>query len=417
MIETTIKLKPREQWRPGMTLEKLKAELDERVQVPSLNNAWLMPIKTRIDMQSTGINTPVGIKIAGPDLQVIEAIGEDIERVLHGVEGTRSVYSERTASARYIDIAINRNALTRYSTTMDEIQEVINIAVGGSNVMWTVEGRERYPVNLRYPRDVRDSLEKLRDLPIVTASQEELQLRDVAEVDIVDGPPLIRSEDARLNGRVYVTIGNRDLGSYIAAAQQAIAEQVTLPAGYTLTWAGQYEYMQRAWQRLSWIVPLTLAIILVLLYLSFRSFTQALLVIAAVPLSLVGGIWLVYFLGYELSVAVAVGFIALAGVAAEFGVVMMVYLDEAVKRHRPATLQELRTAVIEGAVQRVRPKAMTAAVIIAGLLPIMLGGGTGSEVMRRIAAPLVGGMVTAPLVSMLLIPVLYLWWKGRGLGE
>jgi len=415
MIETTIKLKPRDQWRPGMTLGKLKAELDKRVQVPSLSNAWLMPIKTRIDMQSTGINTPVGIKIAGPDLAVIEAIGEDIERVLHGVEGTQSVYSERTASARYIDIDIDRQALTRYSTTVEEIQEIINTAVGGVNVMWTVEGRERYPVNLRYPRDVRDSVDKLRELPIVTESQEEFQLRDVAEVRVVDGPPLIRSEDARLNGRVYITLADRDLGSYIAAAQQAMQAQVILPPGYTLTWAGQYEYMQRAAQRLTWIVPLTLAIILILLYLSFRSFTQALMVMVAVPLSLVGGIWLVYWLGYELSVAVAVGFIALAGVAAEFGVVMMVYLDESVKRNRPTTLQALRAAVIEGAVQRVRPKAMTAAVIIAGLLPIMFGTGTGSEVMRRIAAPLVGGMVTAPLVSMLLIPVLYLWWKGRGM--
>jgi Cu(I)/Ag(I) efflux system membrane protein CusA/SilA len=335
--------------------------------------------------------------------------------VLHGIEGTHSVYSERTASARYIDVEINRHALTRYSTTVEEIQEVINTAVGGVNVMWTVEGRERYPVNLRYPRHVRDSVDKLRDLPIVTASQEEFQLRDVAEIRIVDGPPVIRSEDAQLNGRVYVTIEGRDLGSYIAAAQQAVQEQVALPSGYTLTWAGQFEYMQRAGERLAWIVPLTLAIILVLLYLSFRNFIQALMVIAAVPLSLVGGFWLVYFLGYELSVAVAVGFIALAGVAAEFGVVMMVYLDEAVKRHRPATYPELRTAVVEGAVQRVRPKAMTAAVIFAGLMPIMFGSGTGSEVMRRIAAPLVGGMMTAPLVSMLLIPVLYLWWKGRGM--
>jgi Cu(I)/Ag(I) efflux system membrane protein CusA/SilA len=417
MIETTIKLKPREQWRPGMTMEKLKTELDERVQVPSLNNAWLMPIKTRIDMQSTGINTPVGIKIAGPDLNTIETIGEDIERVLHGVEGTQSVFSERTASARYIDIEIDRHALTRYSTTMEEIQEIINTAVGGVNVMWTVEGRERYPVNLRYPRHVRDSVDKLRNLPIVTESLEELQLRDVAKIRVIDGPSVIRSEDARLNGRVYVTIGDRDLGSYIAAAQQAVREQVALPPGYTLTWAGQYEYMQRAAERLAWIVPLTLAIILVLLYLSFRTFTQALMVMAAVPLSLVGGIWLVYFLGYELSVAVAVGFIALAGVAAEFGVVMMVYLDEAVKRHRPTDHKTLRAAVIEGAVQRVRPKAMTAAVIIAGLMPIMFGSGTGSEVMRRIAAPLVGGMITAPLVSMLLIPVLYLWWKGRGMAR
>jgi Cu(I)/Ag(I) efflux system membrane protein CusA/SilA len=415
MIETTIKLKPREQWRAGMTMDKLKAELDALVQVPSLNNAWLMPIRTRIDMQSTGFNTPVGIRIAGPDLNVIETLGEDIERVLRGVEGTRSVYSERTASARYIDIEIDRHALLRYSTTVDEIQEVINTAVGGANVMWTVEGRERYPVNLRYPRHVRDSLDKLRELPIVTESQEEFRLRDVAEVKVVDGPPVIRSEDARLNGRIYINIADRDLGSYIAAARQAVDDKVELPAGYTLTWAGQYEYMQRAYERLSWIVPLTLAIILGLLYLSFRNFTQALMVMVAVPLSLVGGFWLVYLLGYELSVAVAVGFIALAGLAAEFGVVMMVYLDEAVKRHRPANLGELRAAVIEGAVMRVRPKAMTAAVIIAGMLPIMLGSGTGSEVMRRVAAPLVGGMVTAPLVSMLLIPVLYLWWKGRGM--
>jgi copper/silver efflux system protein len=415
MIETTIKLKPREQWRASMTMDKLKAELDALVQVPSLNNAWLMPIRTRIDMQSTGFNTPVGIRIAGPDLNVIETLGEDIERVLRGVEGTRSVYSERTASARYIDIEIDRHALLRYSTTVDEIQEVINTAVGGANVMWTVEGRERYPVNLRYPRHVRDSLDKLRELPIVTESQEEFRLRDVAEVKVVDGPPVIRSEDARLNGRIYINIADRDLGSYIAAARQAVDDKVELPAGYTLTWAGQYEYMQRAYERLSWIVPLTLAIILGLLYLSFRNFTQALMVMVAVPLSLVGGFWLVYLLGYELSVAVAVGFIALAGLAAEFGVVMMVYLDEAVKRHRPANLGELRAAVIEGAVMRVRPKAMTAAVIIAGMLPIMLGSGTGSEVMRRVAAPLVGGMVTAPLVSMLLIPVLYLWWKGRGM--
>jgi len=415
MIETTIKLKPRELWRPGMTMEKIKAELNDLVQVPSLNNAWLMPIKTRIDMQSTGINTPVGIKIAGPDLEKIEAIGEQVESVLHGVEGTQSVYSERTASARYIDIEIDRFALTRYSTTIEEIQEVISTAVGGVNVMWTVEGRERYPVNLRYPRHLRDSVAKLRDLPIVAESKEEFQLSDVAKVSVIDGPPMIRSEDARLNGRVYVTIKDRDLGSYIADARQAVTEKVELPPGYTLTWAGQYEYMQRAAQRLSQIIPFTLVIILVLLYLSFRNFTQALMVMAAVPLSLVGGFWLIYLLGYELSVAVAVGFIALAGVAAEFGVVMMVYLDEAVKRHRPTSLKGLREAVIEGAVLRVRPKAMTAAVIIAGMLPIMLGTGTGSEVMRRIAAPLVGGMVTAPLVSMLLIPVLYLWWKGRGL--
>jgi len=415
MIETTIRLKPRKQWRAGMTLEKLKQELNERVRVPSLNNAWLMPIKTRIDMQSTGINTPVGLKIAGPDLDVIEALGVDVEHVLRQLPGTKSVYAERAASARYIDIEIDRWALTRYAVTVEEIQEVINTAVGGVTVMYTVEGRERYPVNLRYPQHVRDSVEKIRDLPIVTDGREEIQLRDVARVRVVDGPAVIKSENARLNGWVYINIADRDLGSWVAEAQHAVSEQVTLPPGYTLTWSGQYEYLQRAQARLAWIIPLTLAIILLLIYLSFRNLVQALLIMLAVPLSLLGGFWLVYWLGYNLSVAVGVGFIALAGVAAEFGVVMMVYLDEAVQRHRPATLRELRTAVIEGAVQRVRPKAMTAAVIIIGLLPIMLGAGTGSEVMRRIAAPLVGGMVTAPLVSMLLIPVLYLWWKGRGM--
>lgn len=287
----------------------------------------------------------------------------------------------------------------------------------GANVTYTVEGRERYPVNLRYPRRVRDSIDKLRELPIITESREEFRLRDVAEVRLIDGPPMIRSEDARLTGRVFATISGRDLGSYIDDAQKAVAEGVRLPPGYTLTWAGQYEYMQRAEERLAWIVPLTLVIILLLLYLSFRNVIQALMVLAAVPLSLVGGFWLVYWLGYDLSVAVAVGFIALAGVAAEFGVVMMVYLDEAVKRHQPDTRAKLRVALTEGAVQRVRPKAMTAAVIIAGLLPILLGTGTGSEVMGRVAAPMVGGMITAPLVSMLLIPVLYLWWKGRGMAR
>jgi len=417
MIETTIKLKPRAQWRPGMTLEKLKARLDELVRVPSLNNAWLMPIKTRIDMQSTGINTPVGIKIAGPDLAVIESIGREVEAVLHGIEGTRSVYSERSTSARYIDIEIDRQALSRYATTVDEIQEVINTAVGGATVMYSVEGRERYPVNLRYPRYVRDSVDKLRELPIVTGNREEIQLRDVATVRITDGPAVIKSENARLNGWVYVTLAGRDLGSWVNTAQQAVATAISLPPGYTISWSGQYQYLMRASERLAWIIPLTLAIILLLLYLSFRNAIQALMVMVAVPLSLVGGFWLIYWLGYDLSVAVAVGFIALAGVAAEFGVVMLVYLDEAVRRHQPKTLAQLRAAVIEGAVLRVRPKAMTAAVIIAGLLPIMLGSGTGSEVMRRIAAPMIGGMVTAPLVSMLLIPVLYLWWKGRGLAR
>ncbi|VAW83170.1 Cobalt-zinc-cadmium resistance protein CzcA; Cation efflux system protein CusA [hydrothermal vent metagenome] len=417
MIETTVRLKPRDQWRPGMTLEKLKQELNKKIQFPGMNNAWLMPIKTRIDMQTTGINTPVGIKISGPDLDVIQSIGKQLEPVIQRVSGTDFVYSERTNSARYIDIDIDRRAAGRYLLSISEIQDVIDTAVGGLNVTSTVEGRERYPINIRYPRHFRDSVEKLRDLPIITTREEQIQLRDVAKINIVDGPAIIKSENARLNGWVYITINDRDLGSYVAEAQKAVSEQVELPAGYTLSWSGQYEYLVRARDKLILIVPVTLTIILLLLYLTFRNFVESFMVLGAVPLALVGGFWLLYILGYHLSVAAGVGFIALAGVAAEFGVVMLVYLNEAVRRRQPATFKELREAVIEGAVLRVRPKAMTAIVIIAGLLPIMLGAGTGSEMMRRIAAPMVGGMLTAPLVSMFLIPVLYLLWKGVGFSK
>ncbi len=413
MMETTIQLKPRDQWRKGMTLEGIKRELNERVQVPSLNNAWLMPIKTRIDMLSTGVNTPVGILISGPDLEVIQKIGQQIEPVVRRVPGTQSVFAERATSARYIEVNIDREAAARYAFSVAEIQELINVAVGGVNVTYTVEGRERYPVNLRYPRYVRDSLDALQNLPIVTSRDEHIQLRDVADVHIVNGPAMIRSEDARLSSWVYVNIADRDLGSYVDEAKRVVADRIKLPAGYTLEWTGQYQYLERARQKLTLIIPVTLVIILLLLYLSFHNFTESFMVMGAVPLSLVGGFWLLYALGYNLSVAVGVGFIALAGVATEFGVVMLVYLDEAVRRRQPASRAEFRAAVAEGAVQRVRPKAMTAAVIIAGLLPVMLGTGTGSEVMRRIAAPMVGGMVTAPLVSMVLIPALYYLWQAR----
>ncbi len=413
MMETTIQLKPRDQWRKGMTLEGIKRELNERVQVPSLNNAWLMPIKTRIDMLSTGVNTPVGILISGPDLEVIQKIGQQIEPVVRRVPGTQSVFAERATSARYIEVNIDREAAARYAFSVAEIQELINVAVGGVNVTYTVEGRERYPVNLRYPRYVRDSLDALQNLPIVTSRDEHIQLRDVADVHIVNGPAMIRSEDARLSSWVYVNIEDRDLGSYVDEAKRVVADRIKLPAGYTLEWTGQYQYLERARQKLTLIIPVTLVIILLLLYLSFHNFTESFMVMGAVPLSLVGGFWLLYALGYNLSVAVGVGFIALAGVATEFGVVMLVYLDEAVRRRQPASRAEFRAAVAEGAVQRVRPKAMTAAVIIAGLLPVMLGTGTGSEVMRRIAAPMVGGMVTAPLVSMVLIPALYYLWQAR----
>ncbi len=414
MIESVIRLKPKAQWRQGMTMNKIRDELDARVQVPSLHNAWLMPIRTRIDMQSTGINTPVGIKIAGPELAGIQSLGEQVEAVLRALPGTRSVLSDRADGARYIDVDIDRQAAGHYGLSIAEIEDAANIAVAGQDITYTVEGRERYPVNLRYPQEWRDSITRLKELPLVVTEDTQVQLQDLAEIRIADGPPLIKSENGRINGWVYVTTDGRDIGSYVAEARKALQKQLKLPAGYTLHWVGQYQYMQRAKQRLQYIVPLTLFIILILLYLSFRTLSEALMVMLAVPLALVGGVWLLWALGFHLSVAVAVGFIALAGVAAEFGVVMLVYLREAINRYQPATDAELRNAVIEGAVLRVRPKAMTAAVIIAGLMPIMLGTGTGSEIMRRIAAPMVGGMVTAPLVSMLLLPVMYfLWYRNR----
>jgi Cu(I)/Ag(I) efflux system membrane protein CusA/SilA len=386
MIETTIQLKPMSEWRPGMTMDKIKKELDQLVKFPGLTNAWVMPIKTRIDMISTGVKTPLGIKISGPDLTVIQDIGKKVEQVMREVPGTASVFSERVAGGRYIDIDINRKAAARLGLNIADIQEIISKAVGGSNVTETVEGLERYPVNIRYPQHVRDSIEKLSQLPIITAGKANIPLSEVADIKIVDGPGMVTSENARLIGWIYVDIKGRDLGSYVKDAQLIVAEKVKLPPGYSLGWSGQYEYMLRAEERLKYVVPLTLVIILLLLYLNFRNFPESFMVLGAVPLALVGAIWFVYFLGYNMSVAVGVGFIALAGLAAEFGVIMLVYLDQAYYKHKPTNMRALQDAVIEGAVLRVRPKAMTAAVILAGLLPIMLGGGTGSEVMSRIAA-------------------------------
>ncbi len=417
MLETTIQLKPRSEWRPGMTLDKLKQELDSRVKFPGVSNIWVMPIKTRIDMLATGIKSPVGIKIAGPDLKVIEAVGKQIEQVVNKVPGTTSTYAERVSGARYINIEIDRRSAARFGLNIADVQDVVRMAVGGINVSEAIEGRERYPINIRYPRELRDSVEQLRLLPVVTPGGAQIPLGEVARIEISDGPDMIRSENAQLSGWVYVDLAGRDLGSYVLDAQRAVSQKIKLPPGYTLSWSGQYEYLVRAKQRLQYVIPLTLAIILLLLYLSFRNVTQALMIMGTVPLALVGGFWLLYLLNYNLSVAVWVGLIALAGVAAEFGVIMLVYLDQALKRHRPTTLDGLRAAIIEGAVMRVRPKAMTAAVIIAGLLPIMIGGGTGSEVMKRIAAPMVGGMITAPLVSLFLLPVLYFFWKAHGLSE
>jgi len=417
MIETTIQLQPRDQWRDGVGIKDIIAELEAKVQFPGVTNAWLMPISARIDMLATGIKTPIGIKIAGTDLNVIQTIGEQVEQLIRQLPETASVFSERVGGARYIDIDIDRDQAAHYGMSVSDVHEVIDLAVGGKTLTYTVEGRERYPINLRYPRHVRDSIDALNDLPVFISTGEQIRLQEVAKVTIKDGPALIKTEDARLNGWVYIDIKGSDMGSYVQHAQKVIAEQITLPAGYSISWAGQYQYLIRAVDRLQFIVPLTLIMIFVLLYLNFRNMTEALMVMGALPLALVGGVWLLYILDYNLSVAVGVGFIALAGVAAEFGVVMLVYLNQAVKKHRPATAEALRECVIEGAVLRVRPKAMTVAVIFAGLLPIMIGVGTGSELMQRIAAPMIGGMITAPLVSMLVIPVLFYLWKLKHLDD
>jgi Cu(I)/Ag(I) efflux system membrane protein CusA/SilA len=411
MIETTIQFKPRDEWREGMTAEKLRRELDALVKIPGMSNAWVMPIKNRIDMLATGIKTPVGVKVAGPDLARIQEIGEDIERVLTPLPGTVSVFSERVVGGRYVMVETDRTAASRYGLNIADVQEIVRTAVGGMNVTESIEGLERYPVNLRYPRDVRDSESKLAELPIT--------LGDVADVRIASGPGVIKSENARLNGWIYIDIQGRDLGSYVEHARQVVAEQVELPAGYSLSWSGQYEYMERAKRKLTTVVPVTLAIIVLLLYLNFRRATEVFIILTTLPLALVGGIWLMYWLDYDLSVAAGVGFIALAGVSVEIGVIMLVYLNQAYRRQQDkASLQqrnigvsELRQAVIEGALLRVRPIIMTVAAIIAGLLPIMLGSGTGSEVMRRIAAPMVGGMVSATVLTLLVIPAAFLIWR------
>ena len=422
MIETTILLKPRDQWRPGMTTEKLKRELDRLVQFPGLTNAWVMPIKTRIDMLATGIKTPVGIKVAGPDFATIDRIARQIEQVIQAVPGTASVIAERVSGGRYITIDIDRLRAARYGLNIEDVQMVVAVALGGENVTETVEGLERYPVNVRYPIEVRDSVEKLRWLPVVAPDGAHIPLADVAEIRVEEGPPMIRSENARPNGWVYVDIADRDLGSYVEEAKARVAAEVPLPTGYSIGWSGQYEYLLRAKERLALVVPVTLAIIVLLLYLNFRNGADVAIILGALPLSLVGGVWLIYLLDYNLSVAVGIGFIALAGVAAETGVVMLVYLQQAYAARKAVADAEGRAlrrsevvdAVVEGALLRVRPKIMTVATIIAGLLPIMLGSGTGSEVMRRIAAPMVGGMVSATALTLVVIPAVFYLWRRRG---
>jgi len=418
MFETTIQLEPREKWRPGMTPEKLVEELDRIVKVPGLSNIWVPPIRNRIDMLATGIKSPVGIKVAGSDTAEIDRIAAQIARTVKGVPGVTSALAERLAGGRYVYVDIDRAAAARHGLNIADVQSVVAAAIGGDNIGETVEGLQRFPINLRYPREVRDSVENLRNLPVLTERGGQIRLGDVAAVRIADGPPMLKSENARLSGWVYVDIRGRDLLSTVRDMQRAVASEVRLPAAYSISWSGQFEYLERATARLKVVAPATLAIIFVLLYLTFRSFANALLIIATLPFSLVGGFWLMYALGYDMSIASAVGFIALGGVAAEFGVVMVLYLEHAWQARLARgerTLSALEAAIFEGAVLRVRPKAMTVAVIIAGLLPIMWGSGTGSEVMRRIAAPMVGGMITAPMLSMFVIPVAFLLMQRRRL--
>lgn len=419
MIETVIQFKPRSQWPKGVTKKQLKERLNQVVKLPGVTNAWVMPIKTRIDMLATGIKTPVGIKITGPSLSEIQKIGTDIERILKKVPGTASVYADRAIGGRYINIDIDRKAAARFGLNIQDIQEVVRTAIGGMNVTETVEGRERFPVNLRYPQTDRDSVEKIKLLPIVTPTGAHIPLADVANVYVADGPPVIKSEDAKLTGWVLVDINKVDVGTYIHHAKTALAEQLKLPSGYTLIWSGQYEYMQRAKARLILVGPLTLVIIMLLLYLNFKRIGEVLVILLTLPLALTGGIWLLYLLNYNLSVAVGVGFIALAGVAVEIGVLMLVYLNQAwneclgnAKGNKQIPTQDtLKQSIINGALLRVRPIMMTVSAIIAGLLPIMFGGGTGSEVMRRIAAPMVGGMVSATVLTLIVIPAVYYVWK------
>jgi len=411
MFETTIQFKPREQWRRGMTPEKLLDELDRTVKVPGLTNIWVPPIRNRIDMLATGIKSPVGVKIAAANLSDIDAIAQRIEQVARGVPGVTSAVAERLTGGRYMDIEIDRNVAARYGLNIADIQSVVTAAIGGENIGETVEGLARFPINVRYPRELRDSIERLRQLPILTDIGQQITLGTVATLRISEGPPMLKTENARPSGWVYIDVHGRDLASTVKDLQSAVARQVQFKPGMTVSYSGQFEYLERANARLKLVVPATLVIIFVMLYLPFRRVDEAALIMATLPFALTGGIWFLYIQGYNLSVATAVGFIALAGVAAEFGVVMLLYLKHAVAaridRGLSLSSELLDDALREGAVLRVRPKAMTVAVIVAGLLPIFWGSGAGSEIMSRIAAPMVGGMLTAPLLSMLVIPAAY----------
>jgi Cu(I)/Ag(I) efflux system membrane protein CusA/SilA len=420
MVETVVRLKPRAEWRPGMTIEGIKAELDRIVRVPGAPNTWTMPIKNRTDMLATGIKTPVGIKVAGPDLAAIDRIAVEVERAVKAVPGTVSAYAERPVGGRYIDVDVDRKAAARYGLNVADVQQIVRTAVGGEEVTRSVEGRQRFPVNLRYPQQWRDSPDALATLPIVTPSGAHVVLGDVARIRVADGPSMIRTENARPNGWVFVDIASgRDLGGYVAAAKEAVARAVALPPGYSIAWSGQFEYLERVKERLTVVAPLAVALIALMRWLALKRAADVLIVMGSLPVALAGGAWLLWGLGYNLSVAVAVGFIALAGVAVETAIVMLVYLNLALERRRREasaagrrlTAEDLDEAIVEGALLRLRPKAMTVATILAGLLPIMLGGGTGSEVMRRIAAPMVGGMAGATVLTLLVVPALFLVWQ------
>jgi Cu(I)/Ag(I) efflux system membrane protein CusA/SilA len=417
MIETTIILRPKEEWPKGKRIEDIRDELDAMVQFPGVTNAWTMPIKTRIDMLATGIKTPIGIKLLGDDLTVLSEIGQEIEGVISQVPGTASVYSERVVGGNYIDIRIRREDAARYGLNVSDVQAVISSAIGGMNVTETVEGLERYPVNLRFPRELRSNIQSLAHIPVPTPMGHTVPLGQVTDIQITKGPPSIKSENARRTAWIYVDLTTSDIGGYVARARKAVDQQVRLPAGVSMVWSGQYEYMERANARLRMVVPLTLAIVFILLYVHFRRIGESMMVLVGTILfAPIGGLWLLYLLEYNLSVAVGVGFIALAGLAAETGIVMLVYLDESFDRYRAEgrmrSVVDLKNSIMEGAVDRVRPKLMTVATTMIGLLPIMVGTETGTRVMKRIAAPMVGGLVSSTVLTLIVLPALYLLWKG-----
>ncbi len=419
MIETTVQLKPEADWRPGMTMAGIREELDRAVQIPGVTNVWIQPIKNRIDMLATGIKTPVGVKISGADLQVIEKIGVQIEQVVASIEGTASAYAERPVGGRFIEINVDRDAAARYAMSVAEVQDVVQTAIGGMQVSESVEGLERFPINLRYPQEWRNSPEKLRDLPVVTPSGAHIPLGTMADIQVVDGPAMIRSENARRTGFVFIDIAGRDLGGYVNEARALVAETVDWPIGYSITWSGQYEYIERMQERLMLVAPATFLIITLMLFMAFSRVTEVAIILAALPVALAGGVWFIWYLSFDISVAVLVGFIALAGVAVETAIVMLLYLNLAWEKRqklagderRDLSASDVEQVVFEGALLRVRPKVMTVATIFAGLIPIMYGSATGSEIMQRTAAPMVGGMATATLLTLLVIPSTFVIWK------